>query len=92
MPCPHGVDIPGTFAAYNRRYSDGRLRGLIEYFMCTAVRKDSTAAGNCIGCGRCEKHCPQHIEIRKQLQAARKSMEGPLYRMGRKLVLWLKLY
>ena len=57
MPCPHGVDIPGTFAAYNRRYSDGRLRGLIEYFMCTAVRKDSTAAGNCIGCGRCAQVC-----------------------------------
>lgn len=28
MPCPKEVDIPGTFAAYNRRYTDGRWRVL----------------------------------------------------------------
>jgi predicted aldo/keto reductase-like oxidoreductase len=28
MPCPHGVDIPGTFAAYNRCASDGKIRGI----------------------------------------------------------------
>ena len=28
MPCPKGVDIPGTFAAYNRRYAEGRFWAL----------------------------------------------------------------
>ena len=48
--------------------------------MCTALRKNSTAASNCIECGKCEKHCPQHIEIRSKLKDARKELEGPLYR------------
>ncbi|MBQ9886092.1 MAG: aldo/keto reductase [Lachnospiraceae bacterium] len=86
MPCPRNVDIPGTFAAYNRSYSDGKLRGLFDYMMCTALRKDSTAASNCIGCGKCETHCPQNIEIRKQLQNARKRFEGPVYRLTRKIM------
>lgn len=92
MPCPKGVDIPGTFAAYNRRYSEGRFAGLKEHFMCSAVRKTSTAAYNCIGCGKCETHCPQGIEIRKMLRQAQKELEGPVYRVARKAVEILKLY
>ena len=92
MPCPKNVDIPGTFAAYNRRYTDGRRAAIIEYVMCTALRKDSSAASNCIECGKCETHCPQHIEIRKELKNARKELEGPLYKIARKVVQFLKLY
>ena len=92
MPCPKGVDIPGTFAAYNRCYSEGKFAGLKEHFMCTAAQKDSTAAYNCIGCGKCEKHCPQHIEIRQCLKAAGKELEGPVYRIARKAVEIFKLY
>ena len=92
MPCPKNVDIPGTFAAYNRRYTDGRRAAIIEYVMCTALRKDSSAASNCIECGKCEAHCPQHIEIRKELKNARKELEGPLYKIARKVVQLLKLY
>ena len=92
MPCPKNVDIPGTFAAYNRRYTDGRRAAIIEYVMCTALRKDSSAASNCMECGKCEAHCPQHIEIRKELKSARKELEGPLYKIARKVVQLLKLY
>ena len=92
MPCPKGVDIPGTFAAYNRRYSDGYFRGFFDYFMCTAMRKDSSAASNCIECGKCELHCPQHIEIRKELKNARKTLESPMYKVARQAVKVLKLY
>ena len=88
MPCPKNVDIPGTFAAYNRRFQEGKFWALKEYAMCTAARKTSTAASNCIGCGKCEKHCPQGIEIRKHLQDAKKELEGPAYRTFRKLVTW----
>ena len=83
MPCPHGVDIPGTFAAYNRAASDGWVRGQYDYIMCTALRKQSTAASNCVQCGKCERHCPQHIAIREELKKARKTLEGPVYKVAR---------
>ena len=83
MPCPKGVDIPGTFAAYNRMASDGYWKALTEYFMITGVRKDYTGPGNCIGCGKCEQHCPQHLPIRQELQNAKKALEGIPYRIGR---------
>ena len=80
MPCPHQVDIPGTFAAYNRLYSDGKFAGLKEYFMCTALRRNATGAGMCVQCGHCEAHCPQQIPIREKLQEAKKELESPLFR------------
>ena len=91
-PCPHGVDIPGTFSAYNRRYSEGWYASLKDYFMCTALRRDYTGAGLCIGCGKCERHCPQHIEIRKQLKAAKKTLEGPAYKIARRVVKLFRTY
>ena len=86
MPCPKNVDIPGTFAAYNRRYQEGKLWGLVDYAMCTMMRKNSTAASNCVGCGKCEQHCPQSIPIREKLREAREELEGPLYKTARKAV------
>ncbi len=88
MPCPKGVDIPGTFAAYNRRYSEGKFGALKDYFMCTTLRKNSAAASNCVECGKCEKHCPQKIEIRRQLKNARKELEVPVYRIARRVAHW----
>lgn len=85
MPCPKNVDIPGTFSAYNKCYADGKYTGLKEYIMCTVLRKDSTSASNCIECGKCEEHCPQHIEIRKGLKDARKVLEGIPYKVVRKV-------
>jgi len=86
------VDIPGTFSAYNRRYSEGKVWGLVDYAMSTAIRKNSTAASNCIGCGKCEQHCPQHIAIRDNLKEAAKELEGPLYRFARKVIEWMKTF
>jgi len=88
QPCPKGVDIPGTFAAYNRYYAEGWFSGLKEHFMTTALRKDSTEAYNCVDCGKCEKHCPQNIAIRKELKNARKVLEGPIYRIAKKCARW----
>jgi len=85
MPCPKNVDIPLAFSAYNRRFQEGKLPALIEYFMCTALRKNSTAASNCIGCGKCEKHCPQGIEIRKELANVKKEFEGIVYKGAKKI-------
>ena len=85
MPCPKGVDIPGTFAAYNRIYSESKFYGLKEYFMCTAFRKNVTEASKCIGCGKCEKHCPQGLPIRQHLKDAQKELETPVYRIAKRV-------
>ena len=91
MPCPKKVDIPGTFSAYNKLHTEGKLTGLREYIMCTLLRKDSTSASNCINCGKCEQHCPQNIEIRNELKNSKKEIEGPLYKIAKKIVpLFLK--
>ncbi len=92
MPCPQNVDIPGTFSAYNRCFSEGKLSGRIEYAMCTAVRKIPSSASGCIGCGKCEAHCPQHIPIRQELKNASAILEFAPYRVMKKLISLLKIY
>lgn len=92
VPCPKNVDIPGCFAAYNRRYSDGWYTSLKEYFMCTAMRQKSSAASNCIGCGKCQKHCPQAINIPDELKNVKGKLEGPIYKIARKIVKAFKTY
>ncbi len=89
MPCPKNVDIPGVFSAYNRSASDGKFNALREHIMCTLMRKEPTSASNCIECGKCEQHCPQGIEIRKELKNAKKTLEGPIYQGAKK---FLKLF
>ena len=86
MPCPQNVDIPGTFSAYNRRYTDSRFDGLKDYIMCTLIRKDATSASRCVKCGKCERHCPQGIAIRKELECAAKELEGPIYKTAAKVL------
>ena len=81
QPCPQGVDIPGTFAAYNRWYGEDKRGAFMDYLKCTTLRKNATSAGNCIACGKCESHCPQSIEIRRRLKEVCKTMETPLYKL-----------
>ena len=81
QPCPKGVDIPGTFAAYNRWCAEDKFGAFWEYVKCTTLRKNATAAGNCISCGACKRHCPQGIDIPAELREAQKALETPLYRI-----------
>ena len=83
QPCPMGVDIPGAFAAYNRWYGEEKKGAFLDYLKCTTFRKNGTAVSNCIGCGKCEKHCPQNIAIREELKNVRGTLETPLYRIIR---------
>ena len=86
MPCPMNVDIPGAFAAYNVSAVDGKKEAWYEHLRSSIFRKDATSISNCIGCGKCEKHCPQGIQIREELQNAQKVLEGPIYKIAKKVV------
>lgn len=85
MPCPKGVDIPVCFQAYNTSYTDSYFSGIKAYFMCNALRSKHTGASECVQCGKCQKHCPQGIEIPKELQKVKRRMENPAYHIARKI-------
>lgn len=92
MPCPRGVDIPGTFRCYNAMYSEGKKSGRRDYLQCTAFRKNPASASQCVGCGKCEQHCPQHIEIRRELKAAAGELETVKYKFMKTAIGVLKLW
>ena len=89
QPCPKGVDIPGIFSVYNRWHGEEKFGAFLEYLKCTTLRKNSTAASNCIGCGKCEQHCPQGIPIRRELAQAQKTLETPVYKVMNKALRWV---
>ena len=91
QPCPAGVDIPGVFACYNRAATEGR-HAKKQYLQTTGLRRKGTGASQCVGCGRCEQHCPQGLPIRRLLQEAAGALEGPMYKAARLAVRIFKLW
>ena len=81
MPCPFGVDIPGSFHCLNTSYTDNYAVGIKEYAMCTALKTQQSMASLCKECGRCEQHCPQGIAIRQELKRVKRRFENPLFRL-----------
>ena len=82
MPCPGGVDIPGNFHYYNLMYLDKKTTGRFEFARNVAMREEPGYASLCIGCGKCEQHCPQHLPIRELLKTADRDLRPLLYRVG----------
>ncbi len=81
MPCPAGVDIPGCFSVYNDKYLLNEKRIRFKYLQVMGtLSKNPSYASLCKDCGKCELHCPQNIEIRKQLRIVKKEMEGILFK------------
>jgi hypothetical protein len=86
MPCPWGIDIPGTFQHYNRAITDGtyaqsttqknyaklKKAYLVSYDRAVATVRQ---ADHCITCGECLSHCPQSINIPKQLKRIAKYID-----------------
>ena len=71
MPCPKGVDIPTNFYYYNLMYLEEKKgRARFEFARNMGLQKEPAFASQCIGCGKCEQHCPQHISIREKLKEA----------------------
>lgn len=75
MPCPKGVNIPRIFANWNEFGIYNQKNTYLKRVKQQLT--DETFINNCIKCGKCEKACPQHIEIRQnfaQIQAELKKL------------------
>ena len=92
MPCPKGIDIPTAFRCYNRMYAEQRGSGRHEYLQIVALQKDMASISSCVECGKCESHCPQHIEIRKELKNAEKDLMPWYYKIGVKAARLFKFW
>ena len=79
MPCPYGIDIPAVLLHYNKCVNEGNLpassqeehyRQACRAFLIGYDRSVPRLrqANHCIGCGQCVHHCPQSINIPKELQ------------------------
>lgn len=78
MPCPYGIDIPAILLHYNKcvnegnvpedqqdeNYREARRAFLVGYDRSVPKLRQ---ANHCIGCNQCSKHCPQRINIPRQL-------------------------
>jgi predicted aldo/keto reductase-like oxidoreductase len=71
MPCPAGVNIPSCFEIYNtgHMFEEPQERTQFVYAVQNGgVRGNKTYASQCVECGECMEHCPQHIEIPERLK------------------------
>ena len=82
MPCPAGVDIPAVFHYYNQMYLSTKREGRFEFARNVCLQVEPGVASRCVGCGKCEKRCPQVISIREKLKEADRALRPPAYKLG----------
>ncbi len=82
MPCPKGVDIPALFRSYNMTTLESKTSARFEYAQTVGLKKDPAFATQCIGCGKCEQHCPQSIPIREKIKEADRVLRPLPYKIG----------
>ncbi len=72
--CPKHILIPDLFSCMNAKqlYRDWNS----DYYYNEVYTKNHGKASDCIGCGKCEKSCPQHLPIRELLKETAKTFES----------------
>lgn len=63
--CPRRILIPDLFSCMNAH--SAHPKGDSGYYYSEVYTKRNGKASDCIGCGRCEASCPQHLPIRRLL-------------------------
>ena len=59
--CPQNIPLPQYFALYNQLQQVGEQSNARFYYGNLSRRFGK--ASDCIACGQCESHCPQHLKI-----------------------------
>ena len=78
MPCPYGLDIPAILLHYNKCLNEGNIPESAQDENYRKARRAYLVgydrnvpklrqASHCIGCNQCSVHCPQRIDIPKEL-------------------------
>ena len=70
--CPRRIPIPDLFACMNGKNAFDDPNAAYYYDVHTY---GAGKASDCIGCGLCEKSCPQHLPIRELLRETAKAFE-----------------
>ena len=69
MPCPYGLDIPSILTFRNRMLAEKTAPSAAEAIRIykRMIPEELRRADHCTGCGRCVSHCPQSIDIPKEI-------------------------
>ena len=69
MPCPYGLDIPGLLKFRNEWLAEAKKASAKDILAayCAAIPQPLRRAEHCTGCDRCRPHCPQQIDIPREI-------------------------
>ena len=73
--CPMDIGISGTFAAMNTLLLYGNESIAKDRYKALVINKGRKNPEKFIKCGKCEEACPQHIEIRSNLEKAKEHFQ-----------------
>ena len=74
MPCPAGVNIPGSFQVWNEYHMYQNVQDTKNTWR--GEIPEEARPKNCIKCGKCERVCPQKISIREDLAKVQAEMDA----------------
>lgn len=73
MPCPAGVNIPGSFGVWNTYHMYQNYNMVKDRW--EKEIGEQAQPKNCVKCGKCEQACPQKLHIREDLERVQADLD-----------------